>query len=370
MTGMRSTLAVGDFGRNALDGLHAVSEGAGLDLNVVGSSFEALEWLGQHEPHSLLIKSGKDVEQTCFEVRSQLRHGLVPIVALSSQVDVLAFAEIFSWGGDDVVGLGDWDKLIARLRRLPKAPWERAPQASQRVALIAATERSRRVVLARVLANAGYLIQFAVTLEDAGAFAERNPPRLVVIDADLDGALELVRRLAPAHGQTLWIITAPPRRLRECRGGLRGLANAALTDGYAPPENVVFLANELGSGRGVDKRASRRLLYGTLVRFRSAGRDSDDLGLSYNISRGGIYVRSLAPPIEDTVWLELTPPRTERRVRLEGSVAWRRGYGPSDTATVPPGFGVRINDATRADLKAWEEGYASLGQLLGESIAP
>lgn len=364
---MRGTLAVGDFGRNALDGLRAVSEGTGLELNVVGTSVEALAWLTEHAPHSLLIKSGgKDVEQTCFEVRSQLRHALVPIITLASTVDELAFAEIFSAGGDDVVGLGDWDKLITRLRRLPKAPWERAAQKEQRVALIAATERSRRIVLARVLGNAGYSIQFAVTLEDAEAFAKESPPRVVVIDAELDSAMDLVARLAPAHEQTLWIITAPPRRIRECKSRLAGLPNASLTDGYAPPENVVFLANELGGGRGVDKRASRRLLYGTLVRFRSAGRDSDDLGLSYNISQGGIYVRSLAPPIEDTVWLELTPPRTERRVRLEGVVAWRRGYGPSDTATVPPGFGVRITDASRADIKAWEDGYQALAELLGE----
>jgi DNA-binding response OmpR family regulator len=367
MVGMRGTLAVGDFGRNALDGLRAVSEGTGLELNVVGSSFEALEWMTQHEPHSLLLKSGgKEVEQTCFEVRAQLRHALVPIVALASKVDELAFAEVFSWGGDDVVCLGEWDKLITRLRRLPKAAWERKVEGQQRVALIAATERSRRIVLARVLGNAGYAIQFAVTLEDASTLADKNPPRVVVIDADLDGAMELVRRQAPAQPQTLWIIAAPPRRIRECKTKLEHLANAALIDGYAPPENVVFLANELGSGRGVDKRASRRLLYGTLVRFRSAGRDSDDLGLSYNISSGGIYVRSLAPPIEDCVWLELTPPRTERRVRLEGMVAWRRGYGPSDTATVPPGFGVKITDASRADMKAWEDGYQSLAALLGE----
>jgi DNA-binding response OmpR family regulator len=368
MVGMRGTLAVGDFGRNALDGLRAVSEGTGLELNVVGSSFEALEWMTQHEPHSLLLKSGgKEVEQTCFEVRAQLRHALVPIVALASKVDELAFAEVFSWGGDDVVCLGEWDKLITRLRRLPKAAWERKPDSQQRVALIAATERSRRIVLARVLGNAGYAIQFAVTLEDAALLAEKSPPRVVVIDADLDGAMSLVREQAPAHPQTLWIITAPPRRIRECKSKLEDLPNAALIDGYAPPENVVFLANELGGGRGVDKRASRRLLYGTLVRFRSAGRDSDDLGLSYNISSGGIYVRSLAPPIEDCVWLELTPPRTERRVRLEGMVAWRRGYGPSDTATVPPGFGVKITDASRADIKAWEDGYHSLAALLGES---
>jgi len=136
-------------------------------------------------------------------------------------------------------------------------------------------------------------------------------------------------------------------------------------DSYAPPENIVFLANELGRGTADDQRSSRRLLYGTMVAFRCAGRDADDYGLSYNVSEGGLYVRSLAPPVEDTVWLELRPPRTERLVRLEARVCWRRGYGGSAMATVPPGFGLEISDGSRADREAWEAGYRSFAESVG-----
>ena len=64
--------------------------------------------------------------------------------------------------------------------------------------------------------------------------------------------------------------------MRQCHAWLRDLANATVTDSFAPPENIVFLANELGRGKGNDQRASRRLLYGTMVAFRCAGRDEDD----------------------------------------------------------------------------------------------
>jgi hypothetical protein len=289
----------------------------------------------------------------------------VPIVALAPAVNELAFAEIFSCGGDDVVALRAPEALTARLRRLPVAPWERPAVSSDRVALISASDRDRRIVLGRVLGNAGYAIHFAVDLAETERFARESRPRLVVIDTHLDGLKELISRAAPENPQTLWIVSTAPRNMRQCSAWIKDLSNAAVTDSFAPPENIVFLANELGRGTAHDQRASRRLLYGTMVAFRCAGRDEDDFGLSYNVSEGGLYVRSLAPPVEDTVWLELRPPRKERLVRLEARVAWRRGYGGSANATVPPGFGLEITDGSRADRGAWEAGYRSFAESLG-----
>jgi Tfp pilus assembly protein PilZ len=150
----------------------------------------------------------------------------------------------------------------------------------------------------------------------------------------------------------------------------RGVARVSVGDGFAPPENVLFLANELLAQRGVDQRASARLLYGTSVTFRAAGRDEDEIGFSYNISAGGLYVRTLAPlePNQD-VWLELWAPRSERRVRLAGTVAWRRPFGANERATVPAGFGVRITDGLAGDLDRWREGYESLSESLVGSRA-
>jgi Tfp pilus assembly protein PilZ len=143
------------------------------------------------------------------------------------------------------------------------------------------------------------------------------------------------------------------------------LSRVSVADGYAPPENVLFLANELLNQRGVDKRASPRLLYGTAVAFRAAGRDEDEIGFSYNVNAGGVYVRTLAPlDAGQDVWLEMWPPRSERRVRLCGKVAWRRAYGPQERATVPAGFGVQITDGLGGDLDRWRAGYDAFAQSL------
>jgi CheY-like chemotaxis protein len=368
MASMRSTLAVGRFGGATAARLEAASRAAGLEFTRVDKISDALSWAEQNDPHSLLLDGMKgDLERSCLEVRAQVRHALVPIIALAPEVNELAFAEVFSCGGDDVVGVRANEALTARLRRLPVTPWERPAAAVDKGALISASDRNRRIVLARVLGNAGYPIRFAVDLEETDRFARETPvPRLVVIDTALEGVEKLITRCAPRNPNTLWIVSTAPRHMRQCHGWLRDLANATVTDSFAPPENIVFLANELGRGKGNDKRASRRLLYGTMVAFRCAGREDDDHGLSYNVSAGGLYVRSLAPPVEDRVWLELRPPRTERLVRLEGRVCWRRGYGPSAMATVPPGFGIEIMDGSKADREAWVAGYKSFADTIGE----
>jgi hypothetical protein len=103
------------------------------------------------------------------------------------------------------------------------------------------------------------------------------------------------------------------------------------------------------------------------VAFRAAGRDQDDFGYSYNISESGIYVRTLAAPDESSVWLELRPPRTDFLIRLEGEVRWRHRFGPASGATVPPGFGVKISDATRSSLEAWQRGNSAFAEMLGFS---
>jgi len=367
MGSLRSTLAVGRFGGATAAGLEVASRAAGLDFTQVDSIAEALAWAEHQDPHSLLLDGANGtLERSCLEVRSQVRHALVPIVALAHEVNELAFAEAFSCGGDDVVGIRAQVALTSRLRRLPNSPWERPPASADKVALISASDRNRRVILARVIGNAGYTIRFAVDLAETEHFARESSPRLVVIDTDLDGVEEMIKRAAPANRDTLWIVSTAPRHMRQCHAWLRDLPNATVTDSFAPPENIVFLANELGRGKGNDQRSSRRLLYGTMVTFRCAGRHEDDFGLSYNVSAGGLYVRSLAPPVEDIVWLELRPPRTERLVRLEGRVCWRRGYGPSAMATVPPGFGLEIVDGSRADREAWQAGYKSFAASIVE----
>lgn len=363
---MISTLAVGRFRGAMSKVLETACEDAALELTRVASIDEALAWGEENEPHSLLVDGSEvDIENVCFGMRTNSRLARVPILTLTFEPTELVFAETFNSGGDDVVNLRAGPGLAARLRRLPVSNDIRPTASSAKLALVVAADASRRMVLARVLAGAGYAIQYAAHSVEAAQVAERGGPHLFVLDTEPDGVRELLTTWAPQDRNRLWIVSLPPRHIKDQLAWVNEIPNAAITDSFAPPENIVFLANELGRGQANDNRTSRRHLYGALVGFRCAGRDIDDYGLTYNISEGGLYVRSLAPPVEDRVWLELLPPRSEQRVRLEGRVCWRRAFGPSDQATVPPGFGVQISDGAAADWDAWRRGYMALSESIG-----
>ncbi len=64
--------------------------------------------------------------------------------------------------------------------------------------------------------------------------------------------------------------------MRASREGLLDLSGVSAVDGFAAPENVLFASNELRAGT-VNNRKTPRLLYGTTVAFRGAGRERDEL---------------------------------------------------------------------------------------------
>jgi DNA-binding response OmpR family regulator len=358
-------LAVGDFGSEQKQLLSEAAQEAAYDLHIERSEKKAVEWLDREHPCALLIDAeASDAQALVLNVRGDHMQAQLPILALVSKPGDLSFAETFSWGGDDVVGLGQTRPLVTRLRALPHerpAP----PQRGTERALVADPDRIRRLVLGRVLRNASYQVSFAGELKDVLERATAEHPDLVVLSAGVEDDVRGVVESARQHQVTAtWIVTTPPRQLPAQRRSLEGLEGVVATDGFAPAENVLFLANETKNAGVADNRASKRLLFGTTVWLRGVGREEDDCGFTYNVSEGGLYVRTLAPPDDQLVWLELTPPSVERRVRLVGSVAWRRRFGPRDGATVPPGLGVQIVDGAAMDLELWKEGYKTFAAVV------
>jgi DNA-binding response OmpR family regulator len=359
----RSLLALGKFRREERAALAVAAEQAAFELHAVDTSDEATSWLASHDAHAALLESEQS-EGLAVEARSSARHVRLPMLALSRSVSDLAFNDAFSWGADDVLPFGEVRPLLTRLRNLPREQAQ-PPSSGRGQALVAESDRTRRTVVARVLRNAGYTVMFAVSAEDAARFAEKSDLALAVVNAELIPDLRpLVEKARAAGSNANFILCCAPRELRAVRQALGDLPGVAAVDGYAAPENVLFASNELRAG-GINNRKSARLLYGTTVAFRGAGRERDDLGFTYNVSSGGLYVRTLAPPDDDETWVELRPPRSDRLVRLVVKIAWRRRFNHNENATVPPGFGAQILDGARADLAAWEAGYETMSNALG-----
>ena len=371
MSETRHVLAVGAFAAADRDALAEIAQQSAMDVHVETEPSAAAAWLDTCSAVAMLM-DGDMVGGEAFAVerRAESKHATLPVLMWNHGVNDLSFAEAFSWGADDVVNRDDPHALISRLRHLPKEPCPMA--ASNRgVALVADGDRNRRIVVGRVLRNAGYSVTFAVSGDDIERFVKESPVELVVTNSGLHSSpIDAVLKARELGSRALFIVNCPPRDLKRERKTFAAVERATPTDGFAPAENVLFVSNELGRGFGTDKRTSARLLFGTTVTFRGAGRKSDDWGYSYNISENGLYVRTLAPPDDDLVWLELCPPRGEHRVRLVGKVAWRRGLGKGEFATVPPGFGVQIVDGAKMDLESWVERYRAFAEMLGVSLIP
>jgi len=344
----------------------AVSHSA-LRLEHVESTVRALEWLERDEPCAVLIDADhEESRQVANGVRAEPSLAHVPIIGLCQRIDDLSFADMFSWGGDDLATNRSAWQLTHRLRSLGRQPRGPRSQHEHGTVLIGDGDRVRRLSVARSLHNAGYDITFVADAGDLLERARERAPRVIVSCPEMTpDPGENIRACRREGVRALWVLLAPPREIPEVKRQVQGLPSVVVVDGFAPPEDVLFVLNELKNPVGKSRRASKRLLYATLVAFRGAGRDADDYGYSFNVSQGGIYVRTLAPPHDDFVWLELTPPRSERKVRLVGKIAWRRPFGPNEGATVPPGFGVQIVDLARVDIECWMDGYGTFFADLG-----
>jgi Tfp pilus assembly protein PilZ len=376
----RSLLAIGAFTDDATRRIEEAAEAVSIEVGFVSRCEEIAPVLAKAEPHAILVlMDAPGAAGACAHVRAHAHFAQVPIFGVAKDANDLAFTEVFGWGGDDVLGVASSQPLARRLRLLlahaprvaPAASTSRLMPALVGLAVVAGSEATWRTVMGRALYNGGFAVRFVASPNEFEGECVAAGVRVVVVADDFlpGGTAAALTAVRQRGSDVAWVVATPPKRMAAVRAEIGPAGRAAVLDGFAPPENVLFVVNELLSARGVDQRGSARLLYGTSVAFRAAGREEDEIGFSYNVSATGVYVRTLAPlePKQD-VWLEMWTPRSERRVRLAGTVAWRRPFGPRGGATVPAGFGVQLKEGLAGDLERWRAGYEAIAQtLLGDA---
>ncbi len=366
-------MVVGSFHDEAIRRFHAAAADVGVEVQLIDRCSGMAEALSIRRPLAIVLRmDGQGAAEACAQARSHARLGDVAILGAATQRSDLEFTELFLWGGDDIVAVASPHSVVKRLRALASPSTQSAvaptPVRGQD-AVVAGSDAAWRSVMGRALNNGGFGVRFEATAEGLARECLADTARVIVAADDLeaDGAMGALSK-ARAHGsKTPWILVVPPKRMATTYASAATLGSVSVADGFAPPENVLFIVNELLAPRNIDQRATPRLLYGTTVAFRAAGREEDEIGFSYNVSAGGVFVRTLAlPEFGQDVWLEMWPPRSERRVRLAGVVAWRRAFGRGAGATVPPGFGVKLTDGLAKDMERWRTGCEVFAEgLLG-----
>jgi DNA-binding response OmpR family regulator len=334
-------------------------ERVAADATFINSRLSLDEVLARKLPRCVLTDSHQDTYEINRALRERADCSGVPLIALVDQVSDQNAIELHRVGADDICSMHDVAGLTRRLTALERFDPTARTALSQGSCLLAHPDFYRRQVLGRVLRQAGFDVSFAGTMQDAIAVAERVPPKVVVVSDELPpaggrSALEALSR----H----WLGVMPGVLLSN-EPAARPMDSWYVVPHDSPPDDLLFVLNELLRPRELlESRASRRVLYSTLCAFRAAGELESRYGLTYNISREGLYIRSFDAGERGPVWLDLRPPGSKSAVHIRGELVWTRTLATGARGTAPPGFGVRLSpDACpSADLQTYMQCYEAL----------
>lgn len=285
------------------------------------------------------------------------------VVAIVPAPSDRAFADAHAAGCDDVVAQGDLGAITRRAAAVAAYDPTSRPAASQGRAIVAHPSDHKRRLLGRTLRLAGFEVCFAERADELACAKE--PALLVAADAMPGGALECIATARQLTGQPSLpsIALGASDELPSLEQRADALERVAAVHEQAPPDHLLFVANELLRPGVRNLRASERVLYDALCAFRPAGQLAPVMGLTYNLSREGLYVRTLdAPEPGSTLWFELRPPGERQIVHLRGTVVWVRSVAHGPGGVAPFGFGVRIaaDACPPVDLRRYQSAYAQL----------
>lgn len=349
-------LAVGPFDNDAVEALSAVSAQAGLTLLATQGAAEARRLLRQPSsaPQAVLVSRLADVSSFVRFLRDSAQLFAVPVLAMVPHPTESEFRRAFAAGADDVLVEGDTRGVAHRMRSLAERDPAARPPAANGLALVAAADIERRRQLGRTLRQAGFEVAFASEARELVAIARANRPALVVATPDFP----------PLGGDAAVRSVRTATRIPDLPAVVVGEAEPGSQHGAAtsPAGELRLMAEALITrGDPSEQRRSKRLAYSTICAYREAGLMEPSYGMTYDISRGGLYVRTLDPPAPGTsIWVELRTPDGEP-VHLRGTVAWRKPASGAAGGS-PVGFGLQLQtpQCPPLDLASYLRGYEQL----------
>ena len=340
--------------------LRQLSEDLELEIREVKSFYKVRDELEQEPPLCILANCETSVgQEICLGARISAALQDLPILAVVENPWSTEVRDAFAMGVDDFLPRRELEHLSLKLlsiRRKGQAP---AADKASRVVL-ADPDRDRRVHLARALRTLGMALHFTLECSEVPA---TDDVRLVVAHCALppDGGPACMLRHRDATKTTVpWILVGTAADLRQARETLDAQPLLHLFDSKSDATQVVSVANDLLRATLESQRASVRLPYESGVVFNIPGSWQQVWAYTFNISLGGLFVRTVAPPpLSATMELEFCPPFSEQRVRLPGTVVWRQEY--TGSRGYPSGFGIQFRaNAPERDSGLLAQGYQAL----------
>jgi CheY-like chemotaxis protein len=361
-----SVVLVGRFTPERLRDLGNAVAVAGQAESSAPDAASARHLLGEAAPPSLIAVDGTMPELGALLtwVRGHPRLVGTMVVAVVPAASERAFVDAHLCGADDVVLAADLEGVTRRVRTLVGFDPTLRPVPTLGKAVIGHPGEEQRRLVGRLLRLAGFEVMFAgeeSDLEDLGLSPEDPPAVLVLSDRfGEEGGLRAAQAVRQAVGQP----DLPCVLLSSTTDTGSSVRVAAMTiSERAPADNLLFAVTELLRPTFNQMRASARVLHGALCSHRLPGGLQPALSLTYNLSREGMYLRSLDPPEDKSVlWVELRPPGSEDPVHLRAQVVTARRPGSSPGGSVPPGFALRLTEEScpPPDLLRFQLAYSRL----------
>ena len=327
---------------------------------------DCLEALALQRPDSILMDlhmPGRSGDACCRMIKETPAFASVPVIMFTA-ADA-AHEVMLSWraGADDflpkpvrLAALAAKLNAIGTAKLLPSKP-----PAPASAVLLVDDSRFFRTVLGSALEQSGFRVLYAKDFQEAVVQAEAAGAALdaAVIDLVMPGpdGLALARKLRTLTSfgtkKPIVLLSSSEAAPAIAQQVLDVAGGVLLAKKNLPIELIASRLNGALHPPVAELRANERVPFFSVVKYRVTGSEEWLSGFSYDVSGGGIFVRSLTPTppgCELEMQVKFTfrsPPPTSR-----GKVMWSNPYAMRNSYSYPVGMGVCFTQLEEEDRAA------------------
>jgi len=330
----------------------------GYAPTVFPSGDACLDALAQAGELPLLVVISLDLtpmsgDECCRRIKENHAWRGVAVITVTSVADPHQVMRCWRAAADDfLLHPLSAEQLGPKLQMLTRARAERPvaqPQGGKSV-LVAEPSRFYRTQIGQNLEQAGLQVLYATEGEEALDMAEEHAASLdaCLLDVALPGIdgvaiAEQLRQRADFGKKPIIMVSAAEAMSPATHEAARRLTGSALLDKRTLPfERILTAVHRSLHPNLAQLRSSERIPFFSVVDFSVDGA-TWSTGFSYDLSAGGLFVRTLTP----------APPHTELRLQVRsvsesssehssGVVAWANPYWPRSSFTAAVGMGIRL----------------------------
>lgn len=352
-------MVVGEFQRHEQAAIQAAMQRAGAQCIFASTTERAEALLRSLEsaPRCVFASVKADLSTLAEFMRDSVEFYTIPIVALVPYPSSDSYQLANRQGADDCTPEYDHGGMTRRIANLFQGSAPQLPTANMGNALVAISDEKQRKHIGRRLRSAGYHVEF-ISAEDSESYvyAGTGKPAVIVTTPSTPPGLEFITTsdASPASEPR----PIPRVNIPLSTGDLispRDLSELEVS------ERLMFLVDEATRPIMNDARSSRRIQHSAISAFRAKRNFEHTYALTDNISRQGLYLRTLdPPPVGADVRVDLRDKYGDI-LQIRGTVAWR--FAPSQVGgRTCPGFGLSISEAEcpRDDLEKYRALYADV----------